>query len=383
VGAGFAATGLAFSLANLLLARFLSPEDYGLVALIVGILGISTPVAPLGADLVVLRGFTAKRSSFYTRATATGAIVAAVVTGWAWAQYRLEPAMLLLIASATIVGGLAYLSAAALQARQRFWIALCLAQNANLALLASAAVSGLIHGGGAALPLWIVLAGYAAAAAVGWHQLATVNDEPKQPFPWAHAISLIVANAASLIFMQIERLVAPSTLGLANVAMFGVAATLVGSPFRILQASVGYTMVPRLRITRSVAERRRLIAAEGGVAASASVAAGALVWFVAPPVAHWFLNAKYHLEPALMAAVLLAGVLRVFSAFVTSIVTALGGTRRLGALGIIAWIAVALGTAGAIIGARWGLPGLVFGVAVGWFVRCVAVSALALPYLRD
>jgi hypothetical protein len=55
VGAGFAVTGLAFSLANLVLARYLSRDAYGLVSLVVGILVISTAVAPAGTDLVVLR----------------------------------------------------------------------------------------------------------------------------------------------------------------------------------------------------------------------------------------------------------------------------------------------------------------------------------------
>ena len=96
----------------------------------------------------------------------------------------------------------------------------------------------------------------------------------------------------------------------------------------------------------------------------------------------WLLAGKYQLAPALMLATLLAGFLRVVSAFVTSIVTALGGTRRLGVLGAIAWISVAAGAAGAVIGARWGLAGLVLGVAAGWAFRCVLVTSLALTYLR-
>jgi len=182
--------------------------------------------------------------------------------------------------------------------------------------------------------------------------------------------------------MQTERLILPSVLSLADVATFGVASTLVGSPFRMLQTGVGYTMVPRLRATTSAGERRRLVAAEGRVAAVAVVAAAILAWLASSLIVRWFLAGKYQLEPALVAATLFGGILRVISAFATSIVTALGSTRRLGLLGVIAWLSVAIGVAGGIIGARWGLSGLVFGVAAGWLFRCAVVSALALPFLR-
>lgn len=382
VGAGFALTGLAFSLANLVLARFLSKEDYGLVSLVVGILGISTAVAPAGTDLVVIRGFTAPRASLYARVAASGAVIALAVAAWARVQYALSPALLTLLAVATLVGGLAVVSAAWLQARQRFWIALCLAQGANLVLLLSGAASGLFPAAGADLPLWIFAGGYAATALIGWRQLSEAEAAPDHPYRWEHAISLIVANAAGLVFMQMERLVAPSVLGLADVATYGVAATLIGSPFRMLQTGVGYTMVPRLRLAGDAAERRRLVVAEGRVAAAAMLAAAIAVWFLGPLIARWLLAGKYELAPALVVATLLAGFLRVVSAFVTSIVTALGRTRRLGLLGVIAWISVAIGAAGAVVGARWGLPGLVFGVAAGWVFRCVVVAGLALPYLR-
>lgn len=381
-GAGFATMGLAFTLANLLLARFLAQRDYGLVSLIVGIVGISTPIAPVGTDLVVIRGFTASRGRLYARAATTGTVVAIAVAAWAAGQYHLPPNVLGLIAFATMAGGLTVVSAAWLQARQRFWSGLCLAQGANLVLLVSGAASGLFPAAGVNLPLWIFAGGYVATALIGWQYLAAAGDAPEPSYRWGYAISLIVANAASLVFTQIERLVTPSVLGLADVATFAVAATLVGSPFRMLQTGVGYTMVPRLRAATSTVERRRLVTAEGRVAAAAMVAAAIAVWFLSPLIVRWFLAGKYHLERALVAATILSGILRVLSAFVTSIVTALGGTRRISLLGMIAWLSVAVGTAGAVIGARWGLPGLVLGVTAGWLFRCAVVSALALPYLR-
>jgi O-antigen/teichoic acid export membrane protein len=383
VGAGFAATGLAFSLANLVLARYLSRDAYGLVSLVVGILVISTAVAPAGTDLVVLRGFTAPRGKLYARAASTGAVVALAVAGWAAVQYHLPSNLVAIIALTTFTGGLTVVSATWLQARQRFWSGLCMAQCANLLLLVSAVASAIRPTAGADLPLWILAGGYAVAAVVGWRYLAEAGDAPGAPYRWEQAASLIVVNAASLIFMQTERLIAPSLLGLADVATFGVAATLVGSPFRMLQTGVGYTLVPRLRATSDTSERRRLVVVEGRVAAVAVVGAAMLAWVASSLIVRWFLAGKYQLEPALVAATIWSGILRVISAFATSIVTALGSTRQLGLLGVIAWLSVAIGVAGGVIGARWGLSGLVFGVAAGWLFRCAVVSVLALPHLRQ
>jgi len=38
--------------------------------------------------------------------------------------------------------------------------------------------------------------------------------------------------------------------------------------------------------------------------------------------------------------------------------------------------------AGALVGARWGLPGLIYGVAIGWFLRAVFAGVLMVRHLR-
>jgi hypothetical protein len=49
---------------------------------------------------------------------------------------------------------------------------------------------------------------------------------------------------------------------------------------------------------------------------------------------------------------------------------------------IAGWVSVAVGVVGAFIGAHWGLTGLVYGVATGWFLRAVIAFVLVGRHLR-
>jgi uncharacterized membrane protein (DUF441 family) len=63
-------------------------------------------------------------------------------------------------------------------------------------------------------------------------------------------------------------------------------------------------------------------------------------------------------------------------------VWALGSARQLGLLNWASWTCAVLGVAGAWIGARWGLIGLMYGVTFGWVCRGAVSAALASKLLR-
>ncbi|HEU4648227.1 MAG TPA: oligosaccharide flippase family protein [Gemmatimonadales bacterium] len=384
-GAAFTLTGVGFSIANLILARALAPTDYGLVALVVGVLSVAAPVAPAGADLVLVRGLSEPRRRLFLRGCATASITAVLAAAWAAAVYRLAPSLLGLLAAGTIAGGLATLSAAWFQRRSRFAVSLGLAQSSNILLLGAAVLTWAVGATHAILPLALTVAGSAAVAAVGWRLVAgdRTRAADATAFRWADALSLVVFNSAGLVFMQLERLIAPSVLTLTDLATFGVAAALVGSPFRMLQSGVIFTVVPRLRAESTPRRRRALLAHELRLVALVMLAVAAAVVLLAPLLTRTLLGGKYELAPALIGAMLASGVAKVLTSFVSGTVTALAGTRRLSVLGVVSWGSVAAGIAGAIVGARWGLAGLVYGATAGWAVRLVATAALAWPYLRE
>ncbi|MCH7782336.1 tetratricopeptide repeat protein, partial [candidate division KSB1 bacterium] len=121
-----------------------------------------------------------------------------------------------------------------------------------------------------------VILGNIGIALYAWNKL--FGETPRgpdrgAPFVWGEALSYAGVNAAYGLLTQLERLTIPKVLTLDELATFAVLAAIVGSPYRMLQLGVGYTLFPRLRATTTISERRRLICREGLIVA----AAGALV----------------------------------------------------------------------------------------------------------
>ena len=49
---------------------------------------------------------------------------------------------------------------------------------------------------------------------------------------------------------------------------------------------------------------------------------------------------------------------------------------------VLGWVAVAIAVAGAVAGSRWGLPGLIYGVGLGWLVRASTAFYMTARHLR-
>jgi O-antigen/teichoic acid export membrane protein len=204
----------------------------------------------------------------------------------------------------------------------------------------------------------------------------------RPPIGWREALALVGVQGAWILLIQLERLVIPSLLPLADLATFAVLAAVVGSPFRMLEMGVGHTLMPRLRAAGSALERRRILAREGLIVGGVVAAAGALVWLLTPPVVRLFVGDKYVLGPGLVAAALAAGVVKVGAAFCKSVVAALGSTREIACLPWLSWTSVGVGLASAVLLARFGLIGAVCGVGLGWLGHGLAAAALARRPLR-
>jgi Na+-driven multidrug efflux pump len=111
-------------------------------------------------------------------------------------------------------------------------------------------------------------------------------------------------------------------------------------------------------------------------------AGSVVIWYVAPPLAHWFLAGRYDLSAALLYAALISGVLKLCSAFATGTVIALSDEDGLRVLGLVSWGTIALSTIAACAAAPWGLVGVLYGIATGWLVRSVIAACMAMPHLR-
>jgi len=377
---GFGLGGVGFALGNLLLARALPPAEFGVFTLFLALVQMGASLGPIGLQGQVNRDPTRRVSP--TRLLLTSAIVGGAIAAVASVLYGLEPALVVALFVSVVAGGCTLVASAVFQSRLRFAAALGLSQSFALVLLAIGA--GAVVAGGA--PLWLLgalVAGqYVLLSIVGWGILGLrrLQGSAEGHSLW-EGLSLLGITAAALLLMQLERLLAPRLLSLEDLARFAVVATLVGSPFRMLQMGAGYTLLPRLRAATTPQARWRLIRHEALAVALIGGAGGIVLLSAAPWIAEHLLAGKYELSTGLMLAALVSGVAKLADAIATTMVWALANARQLAMLNWVSWACAALGVALGWLGARWGLLGLMYGVTAAWVCRGAVSGALAVTLL--
>ena len=382
----YAASGLGFAGANLFLARLLSTAEYAVFTLVIALANLGYSLAPAGVDGIVNRRPLEAGPALLRRTLTATTSVALLFVIVAELAYHMSPLMLLVLFVSSAAGGAMAVAAAQFQSERRYAISLALSQSPNLVLLVAASAVILTHDREAWLPLIIVALGFLLAASFGWKVL--FHERAQKParetwFPWTEALSFAGLNAAGLVLVQLERLIIPHVLPLSDLATYGVLAAIAGSLFRVLQLGVGYTLLPRLRATVSVPERRHLIAHEAKLVLALVGAGSIAIWFVTPLIESSLLQNKYHLEGALLLAVLVSGLAKIMNAFTKSTVTALATPTELSMVNVFGWASVALAVLAALIGGHlWGLAGVIYGVGLGWLLRAVTALYVTSRHLR-
>jgi len=376
--------GLAFTLGNLVFARNLPAGEYGVVSLVIGIVAVAGLAAPLGLDLVIgRRGLLLDRR--LRRAIAAIATLAALVTVAISAViYHLEPALLVCIFVITVSAGLMQASAAHFQGRRQFGPAAWIVQLSNGSLLIAAALTALLGFDTASASCGLLAVTSSIGGVIAW-VVAGRHDTDRQPAPRAllsEALSLMAIHTSNSVFLQLERLLLAPIAGVQALALFGVLAALVASPFRMLQMAVLLTLTPNLRQASDVEERWRLLRRELALVALVIAAGSVIIWYAAPPLAHWFLAGRYDLSAPLMGAALVSGALKLCSAFATGTVIAVSEEKGLRALGFVSWVTIGLSVVAAVLAAPWGLVGVLYGISTGWLVRSAIAAWMARPHLR-
>ena len=386
-GATMGLGGLCFSVGGLILARELPTEAYALISLVFGIVAVAGNIAPLGLDKVVGRRgirLDTRWKAATCAASVAVALFAAVISGLV---YHLPPALMASVALITLALGLALSVAAHFQGQRRFGIAVWVLQilNVTIALIGLVTIAVGLDSANEVCGLMAIVA-IIAAAAVWWLVRRDGDAGVRQVSPWTvrgEAVSLATMEAGGSIFIQLERLLVGPTVGLLELATYGVLAAFVSSPFRLMQAAVQFTMIPRLREARDARARRALMRREGALVALPLAAGSAAIWLFAPPLAHFLLAGRYELSKPLITIMLLAGWLKLLNGFLTALVVSCGEERRLGVLSAICWGTLGVSVAGAFIAIPWGLFGVLCGIATGWLARCVLAAWLALGCLKE
>ena len=381
----YGASGAGFAGANLVLARALPTEPYALFTLVIALGNLGYSMAPAGLDGVVNRRHLDAGPALLRGVLRTSILVGLAFAAIGLVAYDMSWPLAAMLFVSTAAGGAMMVAGARFQSEQRFGVSLTLLQSPNIVLLFAAAIAAAAHVSQAWPPVLISTIGFVAAAGWGWKVLLRERRGTPQgatTFRWSEALSFAGLSASGLLLVQLERLVIPHVLPVADLALYGVLGAIVGSLFRVLQMGVGFSLLPRLRAAGSVQERRRLVAHEGRLVGTIVVGGSAFIWFLAPVVERWFLAGKYHLAASLVLAAIISGVGKIANAFTKSIASALAEPRELSLVNAGGWISVATSIGGALVGARWGLAGLIYGVALGWFLRAAFAAVLMVRHLR-
>ncbi len=382
----YGAAGVGFAGANLILARLLPREEYAVVTLVVALLNLGVAVAPAGLDGVVNRRHLEAGPRLLGRvllpATATGLLFAGIAAG----AYQTSLALTAMTLVSVVAGGALVVAAAQFQSEQRFGPSLALLQSTNLVLLLAALVTAAAGTSDGSLAILVVTLGTLGCAVWGWAVLFRerhAKPHRSAEIPWREALAYAGVQATGLLLIQLERLVLPHVLPLEELATYGVLAAVAGSLFRVLQMGVGYSLLPRLRRAQGVRQRRRLFFSEARLVGVIVVLGSGAIAVVTPLVEHWFLAGKYHLTGPLVLATVVSGVAKILNAFSKASAVAVAEPRELAMLNALGWVSVGIAVLGAVIGARWGLAGVIYGVAVGWILRTAASTYITARHLRE
>ena len=381
----YGASGAGFAGANLILARVLPESEYAMVTLVVALLNIGFFIAPAGLDGVVNRMPIDAGPRLLRRVLAPSVATALVFAAIGAVAYHTPAALTLLVFVSIVAGGALVVAAAQFQSEHRFGPSLALLQSTNIVMLIAALTAVAAGTTAAEVPILVIAAGTVLGAVWGWSVLFRerhAKAHRSNEIPWGDAIAFVGMQVSGLLLIQLERLILPHVLPLTDLATYGVLAAVAGSLFRVLQMGVGYSLMPRLRQAPDLRARRRLVMKELQLVAAVVLLGSAAIAVLVPLVEHWFLAGKYQLTAGLVLATIVSGIAKIANALTKAAATALASPRELSLANVSGWVTVVIAIAAGMLGARWGLAGVIYGVSLGWGLRAAVFSVIAVRHLR-
>lgn len=376
-------SGLAFAAANIILASVQTIDDYAIFALVVAVITLSSRIGLLGADGMVNRHDIAPDARMFYRVASTGLIAGIFTASIMFNYYDVGISIAFLLIIAVTMLAIIFFAAAYFQSRQDFQLSLILLNSFNFVLLAVAltAMANLWQGTLALLVLTTVLlvlvAIFCVVVVIHKYQSVVSGFE----YDWREAVAYVSIVGSASVLVQLERLLTPQLLELKDLATLGVLLAIVGPPFRLLQMTLGYVLLPKLRAARGPTETKLMIKREVGVALAFLVPSWFFAWVLVPIIDSYFFGDKYQLSAMLIFSVIFAGTAKVLNGIARASVAALASAKEMEAIGISGWIGVALSIAGAYYGASFGLGGIVYGVSAGWIMRLIIAVMFVRKYV--
>jgi len=383
---GFAAGGAGFAAGNILLARVMSPEGFGVVALVLALNQFGLTFGPFGLEVVANRHRprVGRRLGLLSLglATATGIAAAAI----AYLYYGLPVGIVALLLPMVMGSATARVGSALFQGEHRLKMAMVLSQASNYILLFIALLAIGFSLTSEGLILAVMATGYVGISVVGWWVAYRTVNEGRREIQFDLALR---EGAAALgigvgveILSQFERFAIPKVGSVSMLGTYAVLAAIAGSPFRMIRIGTSFSLLPRLRAVATAAEARAVLRRESLTALLMAAGSSVFIVLVGPWVFSTLLQGKYDIGYGLIAASIVVGMAKVWEGFSTGVTIACGSPKSMATISALAWVCLAVAAGAMVVGARFGLIGILYGVGVAWLLLAAGGTYLATVSFR-
>ena len=383
---GFGAGGAGFAAGNILLARIMTPAQFGVVALVLALNQFGVTFGPIGLEVVANRHRPRvdRRLASYALSTA---VVTAIIGASIGALYYQLPLRIDLLLLAMIVGSATNRVCVSLfQGNQRLKPAMALSQVSNYVLLAAALLAIAFSMPNADFILGCMTLSFLVSAAIGWRVAFRSLNESRRELSLSLALkeglAALGVGVGVQILMQFERFAIPKVGSLEMLGTYAALAAVAGSPFRMIEMGNAFTLLPRLRTALTAAQARALVVRESLTALAVCVLSSVAILIAAPFVFETLLRGKFSIGYPLIMATILVGFVKVWSGFATTVTTACGSSRMLVAVSVLTWISLLLAAAAVLAGSAHGLVGILDGVGTAWLALAGGSTCLAVWSFR-
>lgn len=384
---GFAAGGAGFAAGNILLARLLPAEQFGIIALVLALNQFGVTFGPIGLEVVANRHRPRvdRRLAGYALGTATfTALVAALI---ALGYYGLSGTVAALLFAMVIGSSTNRVCVALFQGEHRLRPAMLLSQVSNYVLLGAALVAMLTGWLNSDFVLACMAVSYVSSSALGWKGAhATVNQSRQRidlHLALHEGLAALGVGVGVQLLMQFERLVIPKLGTLPMLGLYAVLAAVAGSAFRMIEMGNAFTLLPRLRAVTDAAAARAVIVRESTTALVVSLLSAIGILIVSPFVFDKLLQGKFPYDVSLIVASVVVGCIKVWSGFATTVTTACGSRRMLMSVSLLTWVSIGMAAVAAVVGARFGLLGILYGVGAAWLLLASGATWMAVRSFRS
>jgi hypothetical protein len=377
----FGLAGIAFVIATLVYGRELSHAEFGRAVLVIAICLSAIQAAPVGVSALVVRRDLAVQARVIAVAAALGAIYGCAAVLLAVFVYGLDGPLLAVIGGTVLIGSTALASTAGLQRQHRFRRASLVSQSANFGLLAVAMLMVFGIGRSASAP-----AIGAATALVLTGTLAWRSVLRKPPVGqalgwgmWSQGLNFGSLALSAEVFAQIDRFLIPVLLGYDQLAVYAVVAAVALAPFRMLEMGALTTLGPRLRTVNGT-QRLKMLLADLLLLAVLAALAGVFLLLIGHYICEWVMPDQVFTRD-LIIAVVVSGFARVLVALSQGTVVAWASQGDLHWLQGLSWLSLGFSALAAWYLSRYGLAGVIYGVASGWMLKAGLTLIVTLKYL--